>query len=333
MRKKYFLLLAVMLTVGGWQLFDKFEIRGLDGIQLIPKNNSDRRAASPASTQNDDSISVARTGDSVRVATFNIQVFGERKTSKTHVMEYLANITRRFDVVAIQEIRARNPDVIPHFVDLVNSTGRHYDYVIGERLGRTSSKEQYAFVFDRQTIEVDRNELYTVLDPDDMLHREPLVAWFRVRGPPPAEAFTFSLVNIHTDPDETREELNALDDVYLAVLNDGRNEDDVIVLGDLNVDYRHLGDLGRLPDMSWVIKGQETNTRKTKSYDNILFNRRATAEFLGRGGVFDFMREFNLTTQEALEISDHLPVWAEFSIFEGGQPGRLAARPGVTGTR
>ena len=31
------------------------------------------------------------------------------------------------------------------------------------------------------------------------------------------------------------------------------------------------------------------------------------------------MRQFNLSLQEALEISDHLPVWAEFSIRENGQ--------------
>ena len=30
---------------------------------------------------------------------------------------------------------------------------------------------------------------------------------------------------------------------------------------------------------------------------------------------------------EALEVSDHLPVWAEFTIYEGGQAGRIATRP------
>jgi len=26
-------------------------------------------------------------------------------------------------------------------------------------------------------------------------------------------------------------------------------------------------------------------------------------------------------------VSDHMPVWAEFSAYEGGQPGRIASRP------
>jgi hypothetical protein len=55
-----------------------------------------------------------------------------------------------------------------------------------------------------------------------------------------------------------------------------------------------------------------------------LFTLPATQEFTGRGGVFDLIREYNLTVDEALEVSDHLPVWAEFSIYEGGQPGRFA---------
>ena len=88
---------------------------------------------------------------------------------------------------------------------------------IGPRLGRSNSKEQYAFIYDTATIEVNRRSIYTVNDPDDLLHREPLVAMFRVRGPPAEQAFTFVLVDIHTDPDETDTELNALAQVYQAV--------------------------------------------------------------------------------------------------------------------
>jgi hypothetical protein len=69
-----------------------------------------------------------------------------------------------------------------------------------------------------------------------------------------------------------------------------------------------------------------TNTRGTKQYDNVLFSELATTEYTGRWGVFDMVRQFNLTVEEALEISDHLPVWAEFGLLEGGQRGRVATR-------
>ncbi len=192
------------------------------------------------------------------------------------------------------------------------------------------SKEQYAFIFDTQSLEIDRQKLYTVEDPDDLLHREPLVGWFRVRGPDPSQAFTFTLVNIHTDPDETDQELDVLDDVFMAVQNDGRGEDDVILLGDLNVDVRHLGELGRMPNVDWSNKDMMTNIKGTKMYDNIVFNARATTEYTGKNGVYDFLRAYNLSQAEAEEISDHIPVWAEFSIYEGGVPGAVAGLPTQT---
>ena len=321
MRKLLSLIVLAALAGGGWKFFERYQISGLERIVLRPRGapqaQDDGYAAPP----------VERQTGVIRIASFNIQVFGTSKLNNPRVMNILAEVARRFDVVAIQEVRAKTPDVVPKFVELINSTGRHYDYVIGPRLGRTDSKEQYAFVFDSASIEVDRAALYTVSDPADLLHREPFVGWFRVRGPPADQAFTFSLVNIHTDPDETDKELNALDDVFRGVRNDGRGEDDVILLGDLNVDDHHLGQLGEVSDIRWVLSEVATNTKGTKLYDNMLFTQTATTEFTGRAGVFDLLREFNLTMDEALQVSDHMPIWSEFSVYEGGQAGRVATRP------
>ena len=321
-KSKFAFMLTLLAAIGGiWYFLQHFNIEGLSSLSLSP------RTTNTSGTEFYSAPPVQRAGDTVRIASFNIQVFGDSKSQKPHVMEKLATIVRSFDVVAIQEIRTQDDGHIPRFIDQINATGRRYDFVIGPRLGRSVSTEQYAFIFDTQSVEVDRRQLYTVEDPDDLLHREPLVGWFRVRGPDPSQAFTFTLVNIHTDPDEVDTELNVLDDVFVAVQNDGRGEDDVIILGDLNVDDRHLGELGRLPNISWCISGVPTNVRRTQLYDNLVFSKRATVEFTGRAGVYDFMREFNLSQDEALEISDHIPVWAEFSLYEGGVPGRVAAVP------
>ena len=61
-----------------------------------------------------------------------------------------------------------------------------------------------------------------------------------------------------------------------------------------------------------------TNPDQTKQWDNLVFESQASAEFTGRSGILNLMRQYNLSLQEALEVSDHLPVWAEFSIYEGG---------------
>lgn len=320
MRKSLGFIVAALAIVGGYFVLQNYSIDGLNGLKLKPRVQQAGPAADPSQPP-------VRSADTIRIGTFNIQVFGETKLAKPHVMDILARVARQFDVLAIQEVRSHNQDVLPQFVELINATGRQYDYVIGPRLGRTSSKEQYAYIFDRASIEIDRNQLYTVADPDDLLHREPLVGWFRVRSAPPEQAFTFSLVNIHTDPDEVEAEVNALADVIRAVRDDGRNEDDVILLGDLNADDHHFGRLGQTSGLAWVISGIPTNTHGTAQYDNIIFQQQATREFTGKGGVYDFMRQYNLTLEQALEVSDHMPVWAEFSVYEGGKPGRVAARP------
>jgi deoxyribonuclease-1-like protein len=321
MRRFVLLLMAAGLAVGGWFFFQNYQISGLEQLGLAPRD-----ASAPQEQEAGLALPrVERQGGTIRVASFNIQVFGDKKLGEPRVRGLLAEIIRHFDIVAIQEIRSKH-EIMPPFIDAINATGRRYDYVVGPRLGRSSSKEQYAFVFDSASIEVDRNALYTVADPDDLLHREPLVGWFRVRGPPPDQAFTFSLVDIHTDPDETAQELDALADVFRAVRDDGRGEDDVILLGDLNVDDHHLGRLGQLSHIHWAISEVASNTRGNKLYDNIIFSDVATTEYTGRWGVFDMIREFNLTVEEALKISDHMPVWAEFSLYEGGQGGRVATR-------
>lgn len=266
-------------------------------------------------------------GPAIRIASFNIQVFGDAKASKPYIMATLAAIIQNFHVVAIQEIRTQDDYFLDNFLrTYVNANGRVYDKVVGPRLGRSNSKEQYAFLYDTAAIEVNRRSIFTVNDPDDLLHREPLVAMFRVRGPPAEQAFTFVLVNIHTDPDETTPELNALAQVYQSVRRASGGEDDIILLGDLNVDDQHLGDLGRLDGVRPIVRGVYTNTRQSAEYDNMVLHQPSTTEFSGRWGVYDYPRLHNLTPDQALQVSDHMPIWSEFSAYESTTPGRVATR-------
>jgi deoxyribonuclease-1-like protein len=249
-------------------------------------------------------------------------------------MATLASIIQNFQVVAIQEIRTQDDYFIDNFLrTYVNQNGHTYNKVIGPRLGRTVSKEQYAFIYDTATIEVNPRNVFTVNDPEDLLHREPLVAQFRVRGPPAQQAFTFVLVDIHTDPDETKSELNAMGKVYQAVRRAVSDEDDIIVLGDLNVDDKHLGELGAIDGIRPVVVNTYTNTRQNAQYDNIIFHGPSTTEFTGRWGVLNYAQQFHLNINQALEVSDHFPVWAEFSAYESTAPGRVAYRDGATQTQ
>ncbi|MEO0531118.1 MAG: endonuclease/exonuclease/phosphatase family protein [Planctomycetota bacterium] len=286
----------------------------------------------------------------IRIAAFNIQTFGQAKASKPYVMDAIARVVRSFDVIAIQEIRTQDDRFIPNFLrDYVNkgvTSGHMYDARVSPRLGRTQSTEQYAFLFNTATIEVHPQFCAVIPDPEDRLHREPYAALFRTRIVAPYKPFTFTLINIHTDPDEAAEEIDALYHVYRQVQRttiDGAVEDDVILLGDLNtavpaasrytpnadrrpLSPRDLGLLARIPGIAPLIRNEATNVRGSRLHDNLLIPSLTTIEYLNHG-VMDLRTQlgYTLTQDQVLQISDHLPVWGEFSAIEGDSY-RSAAR-------
>ena len=256
----------------------------------------------------------------LRVGSFNIQVFGESKARKPAVMAVLADILARFDVLAVQEIRSKDQSHFAALVDQVNQVapkGSQYRFVVGPRLGRTVSKEQYAFVWDASRVSIYPESVYTMPDDKyDDFHREPLVATFQTRTPTGRTPFRFTLINMHTDPDEEHFEIDRLDDVLVAIQRYDTVEDDLILLGDFNADENNLGELSRMRNIVPLLRGVPTNVRRTQTYDNLIVHRLKTNEWTGQSGVLDFQREYGLTDREALEVSDHFPVWADFEPIE-----------------
>jgi endonuclease/exonuclease/phosphatase family metal-dependent hydrolase len=233
-----------------------------------------------------------RTQQTILIASFNIQAFGVKKVSDPVVVDRIVRILRLFDVIGIQEVRATD---------------------------RTDSKEQYCYVYDTTRILSSPSASYTVNDTADLLHREPLVGRFATRVPAGYPPFTFSLMNIHTDPGEVKQELPVMHTVLQVVREyewSTAREDDVMMMGDLNAAPSKFGNLAQVPGIYWVIRDQPTNTRRTELYDNILFDRGPTNEFVGRAGVLDMSTLYGISMEEALKVSDHNPIWAEFSIVE-----------------
>ena len=320
MRRLLQLVLLVAAIFAGWYCYTHFEIEGLSSLSFGPRATGPGGASVPGEV---DEPPVPAQHNSIRVATMNLGPLDQNKLGKRYVAGRLVELIRQFDVVAVQDVRARNQGLLVEFVEQINAGGRYYDFAVLPSVGRDPVEQYAAFLFDRATVQIDRSTVYPVQDPAGRFRREPLVASFRARGPGPTEAFTFTLINVHTDPAQATAELDLLDDVFRAVRDDGRGEDDVILLGDLAADDRHLGQLGEVANITWAISGIPSTTRGTRLVDNVLFDRRATCEFTGRSGVVDLMRQFDLSMREAVEVSDHLPVWAEFSVYEGGQAGHV----------
>lgn len=260
-----------------------------------------------------------RTPQTILIASFNIQVFGKKKMEDSWALERIVAVIRQFDIVAVQEVRADDQTTIPRLLKLINAQGARYEYLLGPRLGRSVSKEQYAYLYDTASVVSSPDASYTIEDDADLLHREPLVARFVTRVPPNVRPFSFSLVNIHTDPDEVKMELPVLATVLKGIREFeylSAREDDVILMGDLNAGPKQFGTLGQVPGIYWTIDNEPTNTIRKSIYDNIIFDRGLTNEYTGKSGVLDLMDMFGIKTEEALRISDHLPIWAEFTTVE-----------------
>jgi deoxyribonuclease-1-like protein len=79
MRKFVFLLVAAAVSYGCWFFFQNYQIRGLDSISFSPRSGADARQDREAGLA---LPSVSRQGGTIRIASFNIQVFGEKKTRR-----------------------------------------------------------------------------------------------------------------------------------------------------------------------------------------------------------------------------------------------------------
>ena len=174
--------------------------------------------------------------ETITIATFNIQIFGVTKRQKKDVMDVLIKTVRHFDIIAVQEFRDKTQKTLPYFVKKINDMdGDKYEYIGSKRLGRTSSKERYAFIYNTKTVKFN-DFLYVYNDTDDVFEREPFVAYFS------SGDFDYVLINIHTKPDYAKSEINALDDVVKDAEAKLPNEKDFIVLGDFNADCTYFND-------------------------------------------------------------------------------------------
>jgi len=250
----------------------------------------------------------------IKVGAFNLQVFGTTKASNPEVMGVLSKVIRNYDVIAVQEIRDSSQTALPALRDAVNSMGSPaYDYVVSERLGRTTSKEQYAYLYNTQTVQV-MGTPYVYPDSNDIFQREPYVAEFKVKN----GNFDFVLITIHTDPDTATQEINDLPKVVDDAKSRYQGEGDFILMGDLNADCSYFNANSQSPlrssDYYWIIENSvDTTTKSTDcTYDRIIITNPAITDYTGNSGVFRFDSVYNLTYENTIAVSDHYPVYASF---------------------
>lgn len=251
--------------------------------------------------------------DTISIATFNIQIFGQTKISKSHVVDELAQIVRRYDLIAIQEIKDISGETPVKFLDAINeSKDKQYKMLLSERSGLQEddrfSQEQYAYYYNTDSIKsVDNGYLYD--DVDDLFQREPFIVKFKVNN----GNFDFVAITVHTRPGAALQEIDSLHKVIEWARLRYKYEDDFLIIGDLNADgkYAKPEDLDLLTirnkqKYNWIIPDDaDTNYSPSteEAYDRIIITTGASINYAGKWGVGGISDG---------HVSDHFPVYAEF---------------------
>lgn len=274
------------------------------------------------------------------VGTWNIRAFGtiypewtensESPKRNRRAMACIAEIVRRFDVIAIQEVK-RDTEGIRSLVN--DYLGEHWGLILSDvTAGSKGNTERFGFVFDKRRVQPSGLAGEIVLPPTangtsiEQFDRTPYIVGFQ------AGSETFTLLTAHIRygdvPEDRIPELSNLADFTATEIRDrarsGGEERNLVVLGDFNIDLREDNPLFQAFIQSGLVVPQGLMGLKTtygtepKFYDQIAwFMGDLNLESTGRSGVIDFsdavFREMSRRSM-SYRISDHFPLWVELLV-------------------
>lgn len=281
------------------------------------------------------------------IATWNIRAFGDvTRKWKSGVNDSpkrdlesilsIAAIISKFDVIAVQEVKGN----IRALRDMLKVLGDDWSLILTDvTRGSEGNDERLAFLFDTRRVKLSGLACELVVPQDELKEiavsaldkqfaRTPYAVGFKTSG------CTFVLTTLHIlygkNAKDRIPELRAIAKWLSSWAKEmNEYEQNFIALGDFNIDKR-----GDLLNQTFIAEGLhiadplKNATRsifdETKFYDQIAwFDGANGSPALSikciNGGNFDFvdkvLRKRNLTKlQLSWHISDHYPLWAEFSL-------------------
>lgn len=269
--------------------------------------------------------------ENVLIASWNIAQFSDKK--KKRALQYIADICERFDIIAIQEVKTN----LRGLAKLQELLPGNYKILVSDPTG---NNERMAFLYDKRTVistglvcEIAFNG--TIASPNVFqFQRSPYCASFR------AGRFDFTIVSVHIAEGSGQgavghklreQEITEL--VKFIKHEAGRAQDtvfdpDFFLVGDFNIQidgdrfFQALTD-GEAPRfmMPDGMNKLGTNLDQTKTFDKIAWIPSNEFEFTGKFGTIPFGSVLYQETDQPKdaarkEVSDHLPIWAEFRITE-----------------
>jgi deoxyribonuclease-1-like protein len=246
----------------------------------------------------------------VKLLSWNIENFGKSKSSAE--IDFIANTVKNYDVLAIQEVVAGKggSQAVALLADALNRKGAKWDYSISNPTSGSAHKtERYAYLW--KTAKVKKvGEAWLEKKYHLEIDREPYFCTFEYQFK------QFTVVNFHAI---TKSQQPETEIKYFKYLPAAYPTLHLIFVGDFNCPESHtvFNPLKKIGYSATFI-AQKTSLKKTcvngnclaSEFDNIFYNSKIQNL---DAGVILFYKSFS-SLQEAKAISDHIPVWMEFSL-------------------
>jgi deoxyribonuclease-1-like protein len=297
--KSYFFLFLIFLIplISCESIGEKNRIKGNDSSLAIIKD-----------------AEIIRNSATIKIATWNLQDLGRTKDS-IEILE-IAKIIKEFDILAIQEVVAKDPagaQAVAKIADELNRMGSKWDYSISSPTKSPSAymSERYAFIWKTSKVSL---VMKAFLDKEleQKCIREPYIAKFKLKkGSEP-----FYVVNFHSrkHDDHPEEEI-----IFFNEYHERLNSKRILIAGDFNLNEEHnvWSSLYQQGYKSALMRSKTTLKRKCKGgdylshdIDNIYYSK--GLKFFN-SGVIDYVEKCQ-NLKASRSISDHLPVFMEFTI-------------------
>ncbi len=247
----------------------------------------------------------------IKLLSWNIENIGKSKSSQE--INFIANTVKDYDIIAIQEVVAGygGAQAIAKLADELNRKGSKWDYVVSDPTTSSAYKtERYAFIWktskvkkigkawleQKYHLEIDREPFYCTFEYDKK---------------------QFTVVNFHAITKSRQPETEIK---YFKFLPEEYPKLNLIFVGDFNCPQSHtvfnplrkMGYKSILINQKTSLKKESKNGQNLASeFDNIFYNQKIRKI---DSGVIHFYKNF-ITLKEARVISDHIPIWFEFSIY------------------
>ena len=247
--------------------------------------------------------------------TWNIQDLGQSKDDVE--IRSIAEIINEFDIIAVQEVVAKDPrgaQAVAQIADELNRMGDRWDYRVSDptRSPSVHHSERYAFFWRASKIQL-LGRPYLDRELADECYREPYLGQFRLK----AGGTPFYVVNFHS---RTHDEQPEKEIVHFISYQNRLASELVFMAGDFNLSEDHpvwssFYALGYQPSISATPTTLKRKCTRgdylNHSIDNIYYDEDVVELHLS--GRVDFVEDCELLEMRR-GLSDHLPVFLQCSI-------------------